>query len=155
MSNAIYSAAPSLATIVDTDLNSLANNAIHVETGTIIDNTSNRFFHACAELYLASLDLSSQSNPAVELYMIPAVDGTNYCETGTDATTDEDQYPRATHLAGIFSAVPGSGAAVHRMGIEMFLIGPFKYEAVLINKLGVAFPASGNTLKIGTYTESM
>lgn len=144
-----YDSTPSLTTYMDTDLNSLANNTTNIG-GTTFDNTSNRDFYMAAELYLASVDLSAQTNPTVELYMVPSIDGSNYCDDGTDASATD--YPPATTLVGVFSIQETSAA--HRVGIEMFRLAPLKYTPVLINKTGAAFAASGNTLKMGPYTET-
>ena len=53
-------------TLMSTDLNSLANNAVNV--GAVLpDNTSNLYFFAEFEIVVASVDLSAQTNPGVGL----------------------------------------------------------------------------------------
>ena len=95
MTNVIYNQTPSLTTMMAADLNSLANDATNVG-GTILDNTNNRRYYAVAELYLGTVDLSGQSNPGVELYLVPSIDGTNYADTGADASTTD--LPMATYI---------------------------------------------------------
>jgi len=144
-----YDSTPTLTTYMSTDLNSLANNTTNIG-GTIFDNSTTRDFYMGAELVLATIDLSAQTNPAVELYMVPSIDGTNYCEVGADASTTD--YPPSTTLVGIFAIQETN--ATHRSAIEIFRLGPYKYTPILINKTGAAFAATGNTLKMGPFSET-
>ncbi|NIT55419.1 MAG: hypothetical protein GWN00_04030 [Aliifodinibius sp.] len=149
MGEANYDSTPTLATYMTNGLDGLADNTTNVG-GTIFDNSSNLDFYMCAELVLNSVDLSSETNPTVELYMVPSIDGTNYCDTGSDASSTD--IPPASTLAGIF--IIQETNASHRAGIEMFRIGPLKYTPVIINKTGQAFHATTNTLKMGTFSET-
>ena len=134
-------------TLMGADLNSLADNAVNV--GAVLpDNTSNRFFYAEFELVLASVDLSAQNNPALELYLVPSYDGTNYADTGTDASTTV--YPPAQYLVAILGVAESSAA--HRAVAKHILIDPSKYTPVVINKTGAALASSGNTLKMKVTT---
>lgn len=134
-------------TLMSTDLNSLANDAVNV--GAVLpDNTSNRYFYAEFELVLASVDLSAQINPGVELYLVPSYDGTNYADVGTDASTTV--YPPAQYLVAVLGVAETSAA--HRAVSPHIMIDPLKYTPVVINKTGVALAASGNTLKSKYYT---
>lgn len=134
-------------TLMSADLNALANNAVNV--GAVLpDNTSNRYFFAELELYLASVDLSGQTTPGVEIYMVPSYDGTNYADTGTDASTTV--YPPAQYLVAVLGVAETS--AVHRAVSPHILIDPLKYTPVVINKTGVALAATGNVLKSKYYT---
>ena len=151
MGNATYNQSPSAdQTLMSTDLNSLADDTTNVGV-VILDNTSNRFYYATFELYLATANLSSATNPAVELYMVPSPFGTNYADTGTDGSTTD--YPSPVYLVGIFGLQETS--AVHRAVIERVVLSPLKYTPVVINKSSAAFNASGNTLKIGVYTDTI
>lgn len=134
-------------TIMSADLNSLANDAVNV--GAVLpDNSSNRYFYAEFELVLASVDLSAQTNPGVELYLVPSYDGTNYADTGTDASTTV--YPPAQYLVAVLGVAETSAA--HRAVSPHIMIDPLKYTPVVINKTGAALAASGNTLKSKYYT---
>lgn len=134
-------------TLMSADLNALANDAVNV--GAVLpDNTSNRFFYAEFELVLTSVDLSAQTNPALELYLVPSYDGTNYADTGTDASTTV--YPPAQYLVAILGVAESSAA--HRAVAKHILIDPSKYTPVVINKTGAALAASGNTLKMKVTT---
>lgn len=142
-----FDASNVLTTYMSTDLNSLANNTTNIGA-TAFDNTVSKDMYAAAELVLASVDLSGQTNPSVELYIVPSIDGTNYVDDGTDASTTD--YPPSSALAGVFQ-IQATNAA-HRSAIEIFQLGPYKYTVVVINKTGVALAASGNTLKITTFS---
>lgn len=134
-------------TLMSTDLNTLANDAVNV--GAVLpDNSSNRYFYAEFELVLASVDLSAQINPGVELYLVPSYDGTNYADTGTDASTTV--YPPAQYLVAVLGVAETSAA--HRAVSPHIMIDPLKYTPVVINKTGAALAASGNTLKCKYYT---
>ena len=134
-------------TLMSTDLNALADNAVNV--GAVLpDNTSNRYFYAEFELVLASVDLSAQINPAVELYLAPSYDGTNYADTGTDASTTV--YPPLSYLVAVLGVA--STSAAHRAVSPHVMIDPIKYTPVVINKTGAALGATLNTLKSKYYT---
>ena len=150
MGNATYNQTPTLTDLMTTDLNSLANNTTNVGA-VILDNTSNRYFYATFELYLATANLSAETNPAVELYLVPSGDGTNYADTGSDASTTD--YPSPVYLVGIFGLQETS--AVHRAVIERAVLSPLKYTPVVINKSGQPFNPAGSTLKVGTYTDTV
>lgn len=133
--------------LMSTDLNSLADNTVNV--GAVLpDNTSNRYFYVEFELYLASVDLSAQTNPGVELYLVPSYDGTNYADVGTDASNTI--YPPTQYLACVLGVAETS--AVHRVVSPHVIIDPLKYTPVVINKTGVALAVTGNVLKSKYYT---
>ena len=147
-----YSTSSSLATIMSTQLNSLADGAINVGGDSDLDNTTNEHHNLMAELYLASVDLSAQDSPAVELYLVPKIDGTNFCDTGTDASTT-DLPPGSAHIGTFYIQ---ETSAAHRAAISCKnCLQDLEYRAVLLNKTGAAFAASGNTLKIKTNSDQV
>lgn len=147
----LYSANSDLDTYMSTDLNSLANDTTNVGA-VILDNTSNKHHHLMAELYLATVDLSAQTGLTVELYLVPSVDGTNYCDTGTDASTT-DLPPGSAHIGTFYIQ---KTSAVHRAAILCKeCLQNLKYTPVLINKTGAAFNATGNVLKIMTNSDQV
>ena len=147
----LYSANSSLTTYMSTDLNSLANDTTNVGA-VILDNTSNKHHNIMAELYLASVDLSAQSAPTVELYLVPSIDGTNYCDAGTDASTT-DLPPGSAHIGSFYIQ---ETSAAHRAAILVKeCLQALKYTIVLINKTGAAFNAAGNILKIMTNSDQV
>lgn len=133
--------------LMSTDLNSLANNTVKVGS-VIIDNTSNRYLYVEFELVIASVDLSAQVNPAVELYLIPSYDGINYADTGIDGSTTI--LPPNQYLVAVMGVVITNAA--HRAISPHIMLDPIKYTPVVINKTGVALAAANNTLKFKIYT---
>ena len=131
-----------------TSLNSLADDDIaNVETG--IDNTTNRHKYAAFELYL-NADLSSaNANPACYLYAFPSFDGTNYVMTANET----DETAAGPYLIGTFAYLQDASQTYSM--IENAVIGPWKYKFALFNDTGAAFPASGVTLKVKTYTDTV
>lgn len=147
MGNSTYIAPTGAQDLMTTDLNALANNTVNV--GAVLpDNTTNRYFYAVFELVLASVDLSAQNNPAVELYLVPSYDGTNYADTGTDASATV--YPPTQYLVAVLGVAETSAA--HRAVSPHIMIDPLKYTPVVINKTGAALGATTNTLKAKYYT---
>ncbi|MCK5613047.1 hypothetical protein KAR91_64840 [Candidatus Pacearchaeota archaeon] len=133
--------------LMSTDLNALADDTVNV--GVVLpDNSSNRYFYAEFELVLASVDLSAQTNPAIELYLVPSYDGTNYADTGTDASSTV--YPPAQYLVAVLGVAETSAA--HRAVSPHIIMDPLKYTPVVINKTGAAFAATGNVVKSKYYT---
>jgi hypothetical protein len=120
-------------TVLDTALDSLANGSGVLSAA--IDNDADLDIVADAELNLASL------NPTValcELFVVRTVDGTNY----------ED----APALAGFVGAwFPTTGSGAKRVILPGIAIPPRDHKFYPINRTGVAFGASGNTLKIFYY----
>jgi len=124
--------------IATADLNSLANDGTAL--GSVIDNTSGKDLYIQFELYLASVDLSAQTNPAVNLYLIESLDGTNYADTNTLAYK---------HLATVGVA---ETSAAHREVSNVCVVPPGKFKINIENVTGAAFAATGNTLKYRTFS---
>lgn len=130
------------STIITTAMNSLANegNAISSE---INNTTINAYFFHNAELYLAAPLSAPSTGAVVELFIVQALDGSNY-EDG-DASTD----PPATNLVGVFQI--SASATAQRRTIKNIAVPPAKFKYVIVNKTGVSLASSGNTLKIVPY----
>lgn len=125
-------AAPSSAqTMITTEANSLANGST-TALGTAWDNTSTRYMQAAGEVYLASL--TPTSGGYVQVYLVPAPDGTNYGDI-----------VNSNLVATIY---PSTSASAKRLTFENVPIGPYLYKAALKNACGVALASSGNTVKL-------
>jgi len=151
MGNSTYTepAVQGTETLMSTDLNALADNAVNV--GTVLpDNTSNRWFYAVFELVLASADLSGQTNPGMELFMVPSYNGTDFADVGTDASTTV--YPPMQYLVAVLGVAETNAA--HLAVSPHIMLDPVKYTPVVINKTGAALGATLNTLKAKFYTVS-
>lgn len=149
MGNSTHTAPTTQGTelLMDADLDSLADDAVNV--GTVLpDNSTNRYFYGIFELELGSVDLSAQSNPAVELYLVPSYDWTAFADTGTDASTTV--YPPAQYLVAVMGVAETSAA--HRAVSPHIMLDPVRYTPVVINKTGAALASSANELKSKYYT---
>lgn len=131
--------------ITGTSLNSLASGSTVAVGSAIAPSTSDQRMRVT--LSLASLNVASTS-AFVALYIIPI-------------NTDNSTYPTipsgasvvvpSQYWAGNFAFYVLNAAQVQTMDI---IIPPGPFKACITNSLGVAFAASGNTIKYRTYNES-
>lgn len=140
--------AGTVTSLATTELNSLANaaGALGVEFG----NTTNLYTFAMFELTV-TFGSAPTAGRTVDLYIVPAVDGTNYATNVTGASG----YAQSTHYAGSFPlqavttlqrlTIGGSGMR------GTLYIPPTKFKLYVLNNSAVAFPASGSTLKMLPY----
>jgi len=119
-----------------TDLNSLADDGSFL--GAAINNSSNRDMFLKVLIELASVDLSAQTGPAVQIRLIESIDG------GTVYEDNDDQ------AYGITLPVAETSAAHKRIG--MLAIPPGYFKLAVVNKTGAAFAATGNVLAYAPYT---
>ena len=145
----IYTAPANEVILISTEANALADDDLCNGT-VVLDNTTNRFLYGIAELdFGAAVDMSDgNTNPCCYLYLIPSYDDTNYADEG-DITSE---LVPGTYLKGVFAF--NKIATSRRAVIESVRLAPIKYTATLFNDLGVAFPATGVTLKAKTYTST-
>lgn len=132
MTTAQWAAPSSAQTMITTEANSLAT-AGTTALGTAWDNTSTRYVQCAGEVYLASL--TPASGGYVQVYLVPAPDGTNYGDAGVNSNL----------VATIY---PSTSASAKRLMFENVPMGPFLYKVALKNVTGVTLAASGNTVKL-------
>lgn len=133
-----------------TELNALAIDAIEA-TGLTIDNETNLCTYLDLELILASLDLSGQAAPSVDIYLIESIDGGSNFDTVTDAVTAEASMPPTDKVCTKMGIRPGTGAEAKLATRTMIPISPGQWKLCLRNKTGVIFAATGNILSYRTY----
>lgn len=145
-------AAPIVAytSYLTTQLDALAIDAIEA-SGAAINNESNLATYMDLEITLASLDLSSQGAPSVDIYLIESIDGGTDFDTVTDAVTAEASMPPANKVATKIGLRPGTGAEAKLAIASMIPIPPGRFKLCLRNKTGVQFGATGNILSYRTY----
>ena len=144
-------AAPTVAygNYLTNELNALAIDKIKV--GAVINNESNLCTFLDLELTLASLDLSGQSAPSVDVYMIESIDGGTDFDTVTDEATAEDLMPPVDKICTKMGLRKGTGAEAKLVTKTIIPIPPGRFKLAPRNKTGVAFGATGNILAYRTY----
>ena len=146
MANEIrWSDYPSATTYLSTELNALADGANKL--GAAIDNSTLGHMYIDLELYVATQGSARDTGACVELYILPSVDGTNYCY-GADAVD-----PPASALRGLF---PLDAATTARyVTLAHILLPAGKLKVLVINETGQAFAGTLNTLKYALYNEEI
>lgn len=130
-------------TILTTGLNSLANNDSQISAAISNDAAGERYPLCMAELYLAAQGSARSAGAAVELYLLPTFDGTNY-SYGSDSLV-----PAANRMVGAFQFDAATDARYASCG--PFALPPKDFELVVANKTGQAFASANNVLKIIRY----
>jgi hypothetical protein len=128
---------PAIVSMATTEMNSLANN--DAALGVEYDNATGLYFWGDFELVVDPAAAPAADAP-IELYLIPAMDGTNY--------SDGDGTPiaPASSYAGTFFA--GAVATTQRIPLFGVRIPPCKFKALVYNKSGQAFESTGNVLRM-------
>lgn len=125
-------------TALSTELNSLANNANTVASAAI-DNTSSLTMFLDLELYVAAQAVARSAGATVEVYLTPALDGTNYADA--NETTAE-----------LIASFPLDGATTARRCVRRDVpIPPGVYKVFARNRTGQSLAASGNTIVYRTH----
>lgn len=126
-------------------LNSLANNSAAVlATAAAINNATTRRPFMAVSMILGSM--SPGSNPFVELYLLPetATAGT-YADGESGATAAN--HPTALNLVGVAALRTKASSTQNVLfnGSGLIEVPPVNFLLAVINRSGVAFPASGNS----------
>ena len=127
-----YSAA--IASVLTTDLNSLANAATSAATAAL-DNTTALDLFADLTFTIATQGGARSAGATVAVYMTQALDGTNY----------DDVHSGTAELVAVFSL---DAATTARQSTRRDIpIPPGLYKLFMVNNTGQAFAASGNILE--------
>ena len=143
MATTKWEAPASIATILSTDLNSLADGANFLSDALSNDESAELYLFADFEFYIAATSARS-TDARVELYLLSEIDGSNYAYGGTSL----DPAPNA-HV-GDFQ-YDAAGTAARYAILREVRLPPTDFKVLVINELGVAMAASGNTLKFIKY----
>lgn len=133
-----------LQTMMTTELNALASNTAS-GVGTMYDNGTDLFLYADFVLNV-TFGTSPTAEFPVNLFLIPAVDGTNY------ATAD------ATHLppnCAKGSFLVFNQTTAQKLVIPGVQIPPCKFKLILENATDQNFPATGSTVEMLPYGEQL
>lgn len=132
---------PSAVTLLSTELNGLTNDSRVITAA--IDNSIDLEQFADFELSIATQPSTRDPNAAIEIYIIPSIDGINYPEY---ATVD----PSVNMKVGSFVFSENDDAEIDT--ILNILIPPGKFKILLKNITGQALAESGNVLKYRIYS---
>ena len=139
-----WTAYDTIQSYLTTELNSLADEALVL--GAAIDFTSagnDRKLFLDVEVYIASVDLSAQTNPAFYIWLLRRTDGTNFEDGGT-SVTPQRMPDKIIPLREV--------SAVQRIQSTMLLTIPDQGKILIKNEAGAALASSGNTLKYNLYS---
>lgn len=127
-----YTAA--IASVLTTDLNSLANAGTSVASAAL-DNSTNLDLFADLTFTIATQGSARSAGANVAVYMVQALDGTNY----------DDVNAGTSELVAVFSF---DAATTARQSTRRDIpIPPGLYKFFVVNNTGQAFAASGNILE--------
>jgi len=136
--------AGSIQTLASTELNSLASGSGAL--GAEYDNGTNLYLWGLFELAVDFVSAPAAGG-LVDIYLIPAPDGTNY----VDNTTGASEYAPTTTYASAFPIQATANAQRVSLGLGgpvKVELPPTKFKVFVINNTNQAFPASGSTIKM-------
>lgn len=108
-----------------------------------IDNSTNKYLMADIEVVLASAAFT-ETDSAIEIFLVPSVDGTNYPNWTGNGTAAEQE-----NLNYFVGMVITSGATeAQRMVLRNVELPNGKYKLAFRNRGGVALAASGNSASL-------
>lgn len=132
--------AAAIATLASTELNSLANGSAAL--GAEYDNATNLYTFGLFECNV-TFGTNPTAGNLINLYLIPAPDGTNYDDSASP-------YPPTAYVGG-FAVRAVTTAQKIPLGLAVFglvALPPTKFKMLVLNNAGFAFPASGTTIKM-------
>lgn len=137
-----------IATVVSTELNSLANNGQAISSSPVSNNASGELFlFGAFELYLNTQGTARVAGAYVELYLVPSLDDTNF------AYGSGSLLPAVGLKIGVFQF---DAAVTARRGVIYNVpLPPLDFHFVLRNGTGQALASSGNTLKMRRYNRQV
>ncbi len=139
-----WNAPSATLTVLSAELDTLASGAMSAASAPIANQT-NLNLYADIEVNLASVSFAAGSY--VALYILEAVDGTNY-----PAQSDADLRLTTTQL---LVAIPtGVAASAQRVVVRNVVIPPGIFEIKLDNQTGVTL-STGNTVKFNMYNVNL
>ena len=141
-----WNAPSSVVTVLSTELDSLANNAMTAASSAIANQT-NLDMYVDIEVNLASL--SPTTGAYVALYISEAIDGSNY-----PAQSAADMRLAVTQL---LCPIPigTTAATAQRTAVRNVVIPPGTFKIYLDNQTGVSLASSGSTVKFLPYNVNL
>lgn len=140
-----YTSYGTAVTALSTELSGLADGGWAV--GPLLNNTTNLDLYAVLDIVLSAGVTVGANDPRLDLYILPAPDGTN---SPVPPGTTSGAIP-ISYRIGAIAANPS--ASFTRGNLRQAIILPGYFRIGLQNNLGVALPASGNVLSMYPYSE--
>lgn len=135
--------ADAAVTLLSTELNALANNTGSV-LGTAYPNNTNLNMYGDFELFINTFGGNAVADSTVDLYIVPATDGTDYNDGS--ATVQPLNFYRGAWSLRV--------AATFRLTIQAILLPPVPFKITVFNNAtGQAFPATGSIVQMVGYRE--
>jgi hypothetical protein len=132
--------------LLTTELNSLADNAASAASSAIANQT-NLDVYADIELVLASLSPAAPNY--CTLYILEAIDGTNYPSATAGVLRNQP-----SQILCSFS-LDTTASTAQRVVVRNVVLPPGSFKVVLDNHAGVALASSGNSVKMNTYNVNL
>ena len=151
MSANTWNAAGTYTSVMTSELNSLANNSV-AYASAIFDNTTALNTDAWFSINLGSVAPSATA-PLLEVYLLPLnADGLTYGDAPSSVPgTQSTSIPSWAYKVATFSFRSSTTAAAQTGTVKMPTeLPPMKFLVAVVNALGSALNASGNTLQIST-----
>ena len=136
-----WAAPEAIVTALTTELNSLANGEAALTAA--IANETGLYPYIDLELYMASVDIHTQTALYLSVWFLSAVDSTPNYEDGSNTGPMIPARPPDV----VIPVRAGSGAMTQRVNVVNIPIPPLGFEILIQNNIGAALAASGNTLK--------
>lgn len=125
------------AVVLQNDNGGSTANGVGVAASTSLDNRSGgngaQNFWGNFELKTAGFGSSVTAGVTVDLYLVPAIDGTNYCDVTSSI-------PNTSYYVGSFVLITGSAAT--RSTVLNVPLQPLLYKAYLYNQAGQTMSAN-------------
>jgi hypothetical protein len=139
--NSGYKAAAQTA--LSTELNSLANDT-WCSLSAEIDNSTNGYMFADFEVNLAAA-IFDGADAAVELYLVPSLDDTNFptfLDSGSTDNQENNQY-----FIGSVTVRDDDASVTSRGTLRGVELPPGKFKIGARNRTNIGLASSGNTVK--------
>lgn len=126
-------------------LNSIASGANAIGTTAITNNSALRYRYIEFDFALASIDLSTQTSPAIYIWLLENTTGSTY-EDGSASVSPARNPDLIIPLRAVNGSQVVQGACNIKPGTSMVLIG---------NRSGVTFASSGNALYYKLFSDEI
>ena len=138
-----YLAGPT--TILSTQLNSLAASSANVlsSAGSAFQNTSGYIY--CDVEFVAGGTYTPTAGAFLELWLLRSLDGGSNYEDGSSTVAPG-------RPADAFISVRAGTTITPRSGFPGLILPPSFYQAIVRNQTGATLPASGNIIRISSYS---